>query len=149
MRWGCDDNVSKVCKYWTDQAKPSAGVQREGERAGVNHVSASVSARQGNMPRPFKKDTRATRATRLNREGISPVAYAWISGHGGRVQRTFSDEREETAIITILYCYDIQWRHTLSEVKNAPSHFTRRHFKQPTAKCRNLTDDAPDTFVDV
>ena len=48
------------------------------------------------MPRPYKAERLGdTRATRLNREGISPLPCVWVSGHGGRVQRT-SLVREKT-----------------------------------------------------
>jgi hypothetical protein len=88
-----DDNVSKVCKY------RAAGVQRgeraEGERrAGVNHVSAS--ARQGNMPRPFKRDTRANSLEPLVSTG--KVFPQWLVSRFRDMAdgtKDFSGEKEE------------------------------------------------------
>ena len=145
-----DDNVSKVCKCRANLRPACRGERAEGERrAGVNHVSVLRLLGSEDASALQIKETLEP-ATRLNREGISCLHL----GHAARYKvPDFTCEGKEIAVVLIILATldndDVTHSRLETVNRNAPSHFTRRHFKQPTAKCRNLTDDAPDTFVDV
>lgn len=123
------------------------GERAEGERrAGVNHVSAS--ARQGNMPRPFKeRHSSQLEATRLNREGISPCLCLDF-GTWRSVQRTALEKRDchHHYLIFLRWTMATSTVGISSDVKNAPSHFTRRHVNQLTVKGAHFKDESPGSY---